>query len=301
MPATIAGSTTRVTIPIVGCLAVAEEILGKNRQWNAVNGAQERFLNGPFALGRDKVLGMSEVTSKAAWTAEEINDFLRKAGFSIELSKLGPDEFGMASIFKLALKWLVAGSQTYVSYSPESSGLDSKHYRAADIPASGVVYYSIPNHEHPVAQILTENGDEVYLTMVNEPIAEENLEAASLMISAPDMTKLEGQFDNLVFPMIDLDQEIKLDWIIDMWTRTDSGQRAKIVEALQQTKLRMNHLGAKVDSAAAMKGVFESVSSGPPPCCINQPFLVVIRRPGLSQDLFVGYMDTDSWKEPKMD
>ncbi|MDO8598851.1 MAG: hypothetical protein Q7S02_01975, partial [bacterium] len=57
--------------------------------------------------------------------------------------------------------------------------------------------------------------------------------------------------------------------------------------------------GARAESAVAIAvtrgGSFEKPK---PDLVIDQPFLCWIRRPGCRLPLFVGYFDTDSWKDP---
>ena len=76
--------------------------------------------------------------------------------------------------------------------------------------------------------------------------------------------------------------------------------KARITQALQQTKLRMNDTGGRCESAAAVAACLESCSIGPEnPYIIDKPFLLWLERPSLSQPLFALHLCEDVWKLPE--
>ncbi len=106
-------------------------------------------------------------------------------------------------------------------------------------------------------------------------------------------------YDAVIFPMITYDQEVDISWIKRLYTIGNDGRIAKITQALQQTKFRMNEKGAKVESAVAMVVTRECVMMSKPDLVIDRPFVLWIRRPGLSQPFFVGYFTKETWKKPE--
>ncbi len=283
-------STTNTTYPIVAALVKAEDILGPNRQWQPVNATQSRFLKEFFASCRGEV-GIPEIESIASWNVEVINRFLSERGFSIQLEALDDDTFGVASVLDLLVEWMVEGIATTVTTS------NMKSYPGVRIDAKGISFFTVPGHSNPIAQIHTKNGDRVYLTMMSD-----QPEGFDLVARAEELTtgrKACHVYGDLVFPMVDLDQRVNISWLLDMMTtRQNTGQRAWISQALQQTKLKMNQTGAHVKSAVAIAVSLEMFIQPKPDHVINQPFLVWFERDGLSKPLFVGHITTDNWKNP---
>jgi hypothetical protein len=72
----------------------------------------------------------------------------------------------------------------------------------------------------------------------------------------------------------------------------------RIKQAKQQTKFKMNHIGAKAESAAAFGFAFECCSMPKPDLVIDKPFYAWMTRKGLDVPYFAGYIDTSDWKDP---
>jgi hypothetical protein len=120
------------------------------------------------------------------------------------------------------------------------------------------------------------------------------------LIAKTDNATFCLDYEGVEFPMIDYDQEIDISWIIDMQTMGDDGKPAIIKKALQQTKFRMNEVGARVQSAVAMV-MARCMSMPKPRHTIDKPFLLwIYRRETLADDpIFVGYFTEEDWKKPK--
>ncbi|MDO8599294.1 MAG: serpin family protein [bacterium] len=110
---------------------------------------------------------------------------------------------------------------------------------------------------------------------------------------------VHDEYDGVTFPMVSYDQQVDISWLRGLHTTGDDELPAIIVQALQQTRFRMNDVGARAESAVAF-GMTRSMSMErpKPELIINEPFLCWIRRPNCRLPLFVGYFDTDSWKDP---
>src|SRR5579883_1828827 len=108
-------SKTTVVYPMITALVKAEEIIGPQRQWEAVNEQQRQFLRDFFQPARQESASLEEIESIAAFSAEEINHFLRERGFQIQLRPFQTSgkrkEFGIASVLNLLVRWLEPGQE----------------------------------------------------------------------------------------------------------------------------------------------------------------------------------------------
>ncbi len=279
-------STTAVTYPIVAALKTAEQILGPDRVWNLTNDLQRRFLADFCATCWEEVEGIAEIESTASYSADEINAFLKERGFTIQLEPWSPPNFGVASVLDLLVEWVEAGEATVVTAD------DGRQFPGVRIGEAGVRFFDAPGHPNPVAGLETKSGDHVYMTMLDQPPGGFDLIARAQELVGDKRPSWE--YGGLVFPMVDLNQEVDIAWLIGMHTCGNDGLPAIIAQALQQTKLRMNEIGARAESAVAIraKGIPQ------PDYVINHPFLVWFERDGLSKPLFAGHITPDDWRNP---
>ncbi len=279
-------STTVVAYPIVAALKTAEQILGPDRVWNLANDLQRRFLSDFCGICWDEVEGIPEIESIASFSTDEINAFLKERGFTIQLKPWSPPNFGVASVLDLLVEWIEAGEATLVTAD------DGRQFPGVRISGAGVRFFSAPGHPDPVAGLESKSGDRVYTTMLDQPPG-----GFDLIAKAQELTRNKQpsqEYGGLIFPMVDLNQEVDVSWLIDMSTSSEDDLPAIIAQALQQTKLRMNEIGARADSAAAIavRGIPQ------PDYVINRPFLVWFERDSLGQPLFVGHITPDDWRNP---
>ena len=283
---------TVVTYPIVAALVKAEDILGENRTWVPINGMQSRFLADFFRICRNEGLGIPEIESIASWSADEINTFLRQRGFDIQLQPFDSLTFGIASVLDLLVEWLEKGKKTSVK-----CVLDQEWYDAARLK-NGVEYLLSDIHRHPIAAIATKTGDVVYMTKIDD--APDGFDLVAMAEQLANLSRPVYEFGGLVFPMVDLNQQVDVSWILNMQTFTDDRTEAYISQAVQQTILKMNEKGARAKSAFAgavtILGTSRPIEK--PDMIIDAPFLVWFMRPLLNKPLFVGYIATEDWKNP---
>ena len=275
-------TTTSTIYPIIGALLASERELGPNRRWSPVSGGmrgateQSAFLE-IYRRSYQDIARIPELCSVASRDHLVINKFLTNQGFSIQLQPFrSVSDFGTASVLDLCLKWLVPGTQRTIT---DDNEVD---YKGVHLK-SGVTVYN-----NGVVAISTGNGDIVYLKM-GEPPAD--IGDARLDI---DRARPDPAYAGVVFPKVDIDVQPDISWLLGMSTVDQRGHLAYLNQALQQTKFSMDENGATVRSAVAMgisKG--RKAVSTPQPFRINRPFLVVIRRPGLTLPLFTGYMASD--------
>jgi hypothetical protein len=108
-------------------------------------------------------------------------------------------------------------------------------------------------------------------------------------------------YDEAVFPMVDIDQEVDVKWLENIKACSENEEKYAVVQALQQTKFQMNEKGAKVESAAAISMVYTECAPKPKKVfTITDSFYLWIMRPGMKTPIFAAYIDFDAWKAPKI-
>lgn len=286
-------TATSVLYPIVSALVSAEEELGPQRAWLAQNDAQHQFLELVHGPSRNEVNGIPELESLASQNIEAVNNFLRERGFTITLRPTGQaGDIGVASVLKLTLEWLLSGKGVEL----QAKGTTNV-YPGVRLQEDAVEFFESPYHLHPIVQIFTRSGDEVFLTKVSGTVSESFLRAIAGHVLS-ELKSSKERYDGVIFPMIDLDMQPDISWLCGLSTVGKDGVPAVISQAIQQTKFCMDEVGAKVESAVAMMVSRGIIIDAPQPYVINQPFLAIVKRPSLKQPIFIGYLDTDCWKKP---
>lgn len=291
-------SVTATFTPIITALVKAEDILGPNRNWSAISPVQTNFLEKYFSK-RDEIARVLantspenplQVDSIASYAAEEINSFLASKGFNIALEPFtDPGEFGTASVMDVLVKWLHPGTSTNLVAADQQTYSAARLKRGVQLGISSI-------SRTPVAYIDTQHPDyRVGFTVPTAPISD----AFDLVDFVEDIRKArlhpDFQHQGLVFPKVSLDQRVNIDWIKRMNTTGEDGLPAIITQALQQTKYRMNEIGARAESAVAL-GVTRGMS--PAPLVIDRPFVCWMEKAGISLPLFAGYINYADWKDP---
>ena len=273
--------------PIAGCLAECEKVVKSVGSWSWSNDDQERFLVDYYMKAREEIGTLPELESISSPDADKINAFLADRGFQIRLDPFSPLEIGMASVFKLLLSWTMPGKVTTVR---------EEQFPAVRIHKNRSFHVS----QHvpcPIVSLETQSGDVVRMTVLPNP--PKGFELLELIQKIDATLQNERGYDGVIFPMIDYDEMINISWIRGMETEGKGGPW-RISQALQQTKFRMNEVGAKVESAVAMGARFMYCASEPiPDLVIDHPFLLWIKREGLSHPLFIGHFTEIDWKRPE--
>lgn len=281
---------------MTAALLVAEgKVLGPNRIWHGVNGSQTRLLEEIFPVTRAESDRIKGVETEVSWEAGIINAFLKRHGMTIELQSFGPNTFGFAAIMKAGAPWIVPGVQRSLT------GADGETYPGALIEYErharkpNVAFRTSKRHGEPIVTLSTDSDVLVHLTKFNE-----ELDAFDLAARVNEMfleTQRLYDFGGIHFPMVDLDLEVDVSWLMEMYTFLDDGRRAWLSQALQQFKLRMNHLGAKAEDAFAGAMTLECCFNPKPNLVISESFLVVFEQPGLAQPLCSAVVRPDAWKD----
>lgn len=277
---------------MIGALAAAQIELGPDRKWNAVNSMQKRFIAEFLDPNLGIIGSVPEVSGICSRSADVINKFLADRGYSIRLGQFDPEEFGVASALDLLVEWMESGvRQNIIPFG-------GKIYDGFRLKSHCLAFYRKTGHPNPIVEIATQNGDSVFVTMLDESLSDFALvDKVSELFSGLRVT---NEFEGLVIPMITLKQEVNISWMLRMNTVDDKGTPAWISQAKQETRLRMNEFGARVQSAVAlgMKRLLAAPVKSKPDHIIDKPFLMWIMRRGLSIPMFVGHLTYDDWKDP---
>ncbi len=183
-------------------------------------------------------------------------------------------------------------------------GVDGHLYPGARIESEyddrcrpNMSFFHSPRHDQPIVTLRTKFADVVHLTKLGS----RQLDAFDLMAYARDIligAERIHNYGGVRFPMVDLDVRPDVGYLLGLWTRTRDEQRSELVQAVQQCKLQMNHLGAVATDAFAAAATLECVMVPKPDMEIDDDFLFVLERPGLQQPVFVAVVRPDSWKDP---
>lgn len=288
------GTQTAVLHPIMQALLKSEEFLGRDRVWTPVNATQDRFLSDIFPTETE--LGnfsAAEIRSWVSWSADELNGILQKEGFGIRLQPFDKNTFGVASILDVLIKWLSRGTKTSLLAE------NRKEYCAVKL--EGVQAFKPNEYPHPVTLIPTETGDMVFITVADAAIsqAENGFQLVERIDSIRRQRRMTmPEYKYICFPMVDLCQDADISWLRGMKTfRVFDGMPAKITQALQQTRLKINETGAHLKSAVAASITLECavVRQG---IIIDRPFFLWIMRNGISVPIMYAYIDYPDWKDP---
>ena len=282
---------TQVIFPILGCMKAAEDFMIEESPWIPKNEEQYQFLK-EFGVFKEDVRKLGKnLVSKASKDVSVINDFLSKNGFDIQLSPMAGSDFAVASILNVLVEWIKEGTKTSIS---NKNGT----FPAVSIKADGEMgprmLLNQEIHPYPVVEIPTKSGDIVYMTVVDFI----NLDLFSISDKVQRLKYLakQGGTTNkackVIFPMVDYNKQVDISWLKGMALGEYS-----IGEALQQTKFRMNEIGARAESAVAFKMRCLVVEKDEV-VLIDKPFLLWIQREGIDIPLFTGIFAEDVWKAP---
>lgn len=285
-------TTTQVIHPIVAAVAKFDDLLGPLRIWNSTNATQLVFLR-DFYPERGDLDEIPEIESIAGREAEPINNWLAARGYSIVLNPFRPTEVGAAAALKLREQWQIAGTKTTLV----APGQPRAEYPAAHFAEEAVRHFVVPHHEYPVARLEAQNGDLAYLTMFKDEGPATPFHLINVVMEMRQVLRKTSEYGTLTFPMADLDVTTPLDWLLGMCTRDYEDAYTFISQAKQQSKLKLNHLGALMESAVAI-GTMRGVAREKTPHIINRPFLYWAERPGVRLPVFVAHVTPESWKNP---
>jgi hypothetical protein len=280
-------SETVVGAPIVGALVAAERFVGSGREWVATNPDQAAFVRVFLATRADlELLSAQELRSWASRDAAELNAILEREGFAIRIPALGPHEFGVLSILDVLVEFVREGERASVT-------CDGTTYPAVRLQATGIVMAAGVDHDEPVVLLATTSGDRICLTVADRRRAGFDL-LARIEELRSGLGAIDAPSGSVVFPMVDLSQEVELAWLVGM--HTDGDDPYAVSYGAQQTKFRMDTRGARVESAAV--AAVRVMAAIPRDLVIDRPFFCWIERGGVRAPILAAYVDQEHWADP---
>lgn len=262
--------------------------------------AQKYFLETlyPHAASLDR-FREEELSSCVSDDVETVNEYLRTHEFSIQLSQGMKDSVYLACKFKVDFAWgFEEAKKTTLKRENEET-----EYPAVSINDSDFFQAFTVNDDHheDIFKIPGKQpGEFLYITQAptgfkpNDSYADLHIMNAVTKISQqlknPDQHKKITCIQSVMFPMVDLDDETTLPWMLNM-----RSEQWFIAEAKQQTKFQLNEKGASVFSGFAATKTYRCKKED---AVIDKPFLVWIERDGVELPIFAAYCDESCWKEP---
>ncbi len=291
-------SITATVWPIISAVCKAAVFIGADTSmWQPVNKQQELFL--AQYVSKHTELKEFSGTEMRAWASdnnETLNKILADEGFSIRLTPFGKGGFGVVSILDVLVKWLHEGKRTEISTFDGTKYAAVRLNKGVDVVQSG---------KHTLVRIATKSEDSVWMTLADAPLEGfaliEKIKSLRSIVHSPllDFKNEPNPFDvkqgEVLFPMVDLDQQVDIGWLLGMQLRPEF----EISQALQLTKLKLNEKGAHVRSAVAIGVERCAIPRMHQLVIIDKPFYLWIERPGLTHPIFAGYITEADWKEPK--
>jgi len=267
-------SISQSNYPIGAALVEAEKVLGENRIWAPENDKQTIFLDQVFEVIRGEALGARGITASHSVRSDNSSRLLTVRG-----------------ILDLLVKWLEVGQKRPIHR-------DGQEWEGVALrEKAGVSFLGSGSHRHPIVHIKTQSDDVVYMTIVDQQPDE--FELTSVFTSLTEKMWPINDFSGVRFPMVDLRHPNEVDWIVGMSTVTERGLPTVIEKADQETRFKMNEVGAHVRSEFRVTmRIMASASIVKPYYVIDQPFLLAFTRRGLKQPLAVLFITEKEWKNP---
>ncbi len=294
--------------PIFDVLRLIEGQVKSSGMWHARSDDQARFLEEYYYPGRTQFLQRSgrgdplRVASIVSENADDINTFLRRHGFNINLGSFPPSplpRFGAASVIDVVVRWPSRGTPQNLM------AADKKTYPGVKIGNADV--FGVDQQE-PMVILPTNVSDyEVGMIIPNEPVRNPFDLIDFVQARQREIKNFRQRFDRLIngyqhviFPIVSLNQEPDVGWFEGMSTTGVFGSAA-IERALQQTTFEMGLSGATARSAFASRVVRLGRLGRQPdrPYSIDRPFVCWIQKEGVPLPVFAAYIPFASWKEPK--
>jgi hypothetical protein len=277
-------SNTECPIVVAAALKKAEQVTGA-KKWTTANQKQQTFLSSMYPEMTNQIVGMPEIKTTAGSPAD-VNTFLRSQGFSIRLDeKL---DFGTAGVMSLKMKWLEKGTVTTVE-------VQGNHFPAFKLLT--VTFYHVPVRNGLVLGLRTTTTDIVYLAPVFE---DEYALPTHQLVQRLSREKKQYQgsyWQGAIIPMVDLIDNPDLSWMVGLSATDRNGGPVVINQALQETKFKMDELGASAESGAAAGGTRADPKEHET-FVIDRPFVAWIERPQVGI-VFAARCSYNCWRDPK--
>lgn len=286
-------SDSWVPQPLYGGLKKAERLLAPNRTWRSKVGSefQRRFLSRFRDAIADIVhLDPDEFKCKIAEKANYISDWFGCHQCQIKLNDNPPGTFCAGAIVRLFAEWDVAG--TTLDEFRLANGVTTP---GVEMTSESFTAYESSKHDHPIAGIYANNGSTWYLTKATNVLT--GLDLFDRVIDLND-SRTPQRTGTLRFPKVDFEQmlapELKGIWILDR-----EGNRWALDQCVQQTLVKMNHLGVGIAGRARIPLRYISSPESGVDVLVDSPAILWITKPECKLPIFSALLGYDSFKDPR--
>lgn len=269
---------------------------------------QEAFLElVPEAQKDLGFIGADEAAACASPKAAVVNKFLAKHGFDIKLRQTSG--MHVASVLKIGVLWC-PGEATRASLNTHYGTFPGVLAKKANVVIS-------PAHPYPIARLITRNNDIVMITKATSQLNNVALVRHLSELSEGELN-ISEEFRGVHFPMVHYEETIDVSWLLglqienpnspglgEMLMRLAGGKFGHsqvpyvIDQAMQFTRFKLNEVGARVESAAAMSAVSGAVREPATQLLvIDEPFYLWIKRGGMKYPYFAGLFAQQHWRDP---
>lgn len=293
---TTPGSMAVSPLTLAAMFGASEPILGGPCHWrenaaaDAATIARQIGANLQYRRLRDLALNMLEIKTLAAWTAEEVNAFLRANGFDIALEPFPAQTFGIAAVSDFLVMW-----ETKLERTTFLADILGRPVDAFVVPKGMILASSRLVDPSGTFWIRTQTDDLVGLSMAMRPAgAGDLLRQVQLRMALP---KTDASVQ-LHVPCVDLNVKPDVSYLLGMHATPPSGGPPAIIsQAVMQAMFRMNEHGARAKVAMAA-AVTRGFSMPPDVLKFDRPFLAWIERPDVDVPLAAFWIDPADWKDP---
>lgn len=281
------------------CFDEMDKHYGQQLVWQPKSAEQTNFVHARSKHSMIEYL-RDNCKTKVSRYYNEINRFLQENDFDIQLAPFDPvDCCGFAAILKLLVKWKTTGTEGH-RVTPKNGEQSYKAFMLKDfkywLDDGRNVLLEIETKDPNVRMFIRRDDQSEFAGVSSYEAlnAIETLKRRFGLQNSSARCHSDKEDDMLIIPVIEYDQEEDISHLLGLRAPC-KGNVLRIVDAKQQTKFQMNHLGAKVESAAAV--VCRQECYIPPFIyTVDKPFFVWLEHKGYNLPLFVGYMTNDSWK-----
>ncbi len=266
------------------------DFLGPNRSWNSINPHQAEFFRifGSIRHLIPQLMADGLIDHEISWDAPVVNKWLARKGFPMELTdQHNPDYFYVGSVYRQLIKWLVPGTAL------DLVATNGRTYPGA-LLESGLSFYE--SRQGLVAAVATEGNDVAYFMRMAYPDPGPFGLMKNAMAIQKQLTPVY-KYGELLFPMVDLEVTTDVNWLVGANTVSQSGKNAKVAQAIQMSRLKLNQFAGLAESGFAMSMLMEAAFIRER-MVINSPFLFWIDRPGVPIPMFTAWIKPDAWKNP---
>jgi hypothetical protein len=259
--------------------------------WKAVNDEQSTFLikvHKQIPIDKKKTSGIASVEKK------DIEDFFQKHGFP-EVNYLTPPsskELFIAGYLEQKVIW---------KYDCEDAILNARNgikYNAIKFSQNNKTWsiFKKPGHNHPIAEIATQNNNLVCLTFVDEPPKNHAISYFDLLDTAKSLTEKVGKklsYKTLIIPKINYSGDSNSDWLSNMEISDDINQKWKLKQPIFKSRILMSHFGKKKQ----VNPLKTKVEPEEKKFIFDSPFLIWFTYKG--EVSHIAYLMEEHWADPQ--